>query len=73
VVRFTPPGLSFDFGIDNAASYNTSGNDVKNSPDSRIPAYAAAHLNGGGGAAGMPFLSKWICFGHGSAVDQDRG
>jgi hypothetical protein len=63
----------FAFGIDNSASYITSVKDVKNARLSRTPAYDTAHHNGGDGGAGMPFLSKRICFGHGKALDQNRG
>jgi hypothetical protein len=62
----------FAFGIDNSASYITSEKDVKNCPASRTSAYDTPHHNGGDGGAGMPFLSKRICFGHGKALDEDR-
>jgi hypothetical protein len=62
-----------DFGIDNSASYTTLRKDVNNTSTSRTSAYDTAHHTGAVGAAGMPFLSKRICFGHGKGFDQDRG
>jgi hypothetical protein len=73
-VRIVPPPACrlSDFGIDNFASYITSEKDVKNSPVPRTSAYDTAHHNGGDDGAGMPFLSKWICFGHGKALIKVR-